>query len=125
MKYRPIKSLAQYKSYESYLEKGLWIKNPKPADKESIDLLIALIKEWDANHGTVSTFLPVAPAADPIERLAGLMKTNQINPSDLASAINISQSAISDILNYKKELSEDIISRLSQKFAVDPEIFCK
>src|SRR5882762_5056217 len=117
--------MAQYKSYESYLEKLLWIKEQSPSEKESTERLIMLIKEWDAVHNTVSSILPVSPAADPIERLVALMKANKMKPSDLASSIHISQSVMSDILNYKMELSEEIISKLSERFSVAPETFHK
>jgi antitoxin component HigA of HigAB toxin-antitoxin module len=125
VQYRPVKSLAQYKSYESYLEKLLWIREQSPSEKESIETLITMIKKWDADHGTISSILPVAPAEDPIERLVALMKENKIKPSDLASSIHISQTVMSDILNYKMELSGDIINRLSQQFSVAPETFHK
>jgi antitoxin component HigA of HigAB toxin-antitoxin module len=125
VQYKPIKSLAQYKSYESYLEKLLWNKEQSPNEKVSTEILITMIKKWDADHDTVSSILPVASAADPIERLVTLMKANKIKPSDLATTIRISQSIMSDILNYKMELSDDIISRLSEKFSVAPETFHK
>jgi antitoxin component HigA of HigAB toxin-antitoxin module len=125
VQYRPIKSLAQYKSYESYLEKLLWIREQSSSEKESTESLITMIRKWDADHDTVSSVLPATPSEDPIERLVALMKTNKIRPSDLASAIHISQSVMSDILNYKMELSEDIISKLSEKFIVPPKTFHK
>jgi len=84
-----------------------------------------MIKKWDADHGTISSILPVTPAEDPIEKLVSLMKENKIKPSDLASSIHISQTVMSDILNYKMELSEDIINRLSQQFSVAAETFRK
>lgn len=125
MQYKPVKSLAQYKSYESYLEKLLWITEPSVSDKESTESLISTIKKWDADHGTHSSILPVKAAIDPIERLLSLMKANNIRPSDLAGSIRVSQTVMSDILNYKAELSEDIISKLSEKFGVLPETFRK
>lgn len=123
MHYRTIKTLAQYKSYESYLEKLLWIENKLPYDQEKIDQLISLIREWDANHHSVSSALPVAKEVDPIAQLIGLMEKNNINPSDLASALHISQSEISDVLNAKKILSEELILKLSEKFGVSPDLF--
>ena len=125
MQYKPIKSLAQYKSYESYLEKMLSIDEQSPSEKESTEILIMLIRKWDADHDTLSSILPVAPAADPIERLVALMKANKIKPSALASSIHISRSVISDILNYKMELTDEIGIKLSQKFGVAPETFQK
>ena len=61
--YRTIKSLAQYKSYESYLGKLLGVKDKLPSELEKIENLY------------------VATAKDPIERLIGLMEKNKINPA--------------------------------------------
>lgn len=125
LQYKPVKSLAQYKSYESYLEKLLWIKEKSDAEKESIDLLISLIEKWDAEHNTKSLILPKAPPRDPILALDNLMKENKINSSDLATSLGISQSGISDILNYRQELSDELIAKLSQRFKVSQEVFSK
>ncbi len=125
MLYRPIKSVAQYKSYESYLEKLLWIKEKSPSEKESTDSLIMLIKKWDADHGTVSSFIPVPPAPDPVKLLEALMKENKVNSSDLATTLGISQSGISDILHYRKELSGDMIARIAERFKISPDLFTK
>jgi antitoxin component HigA of HigAB toxin-antitoxin module len=125
LQYKPVKSLAQYKSYESYLEKLLWIKEKSESEKESIQQLISLIGKWDADHLTTSSVIPKAPQRDPIEVLDGLMKANKINSSDLATTLGISQSGISDILNYRQELSDDLIAKLSQKFKVSLDVFSK
>ena len=125
MQYKPVKSLAQYKSYESYLEKLLWIKEKSESEKESVQHLISLIGKWDADHMTSSSVIPKAPLRDPIEALDKLMKANKINASDLATTLGISQSGISDILNYRQELSDELIVKLSQKFKVSLDVFGK
>ena len=125
LQYKPVKSLAQYKSYESYLEKLLWIKEKSESEKESVKNLISLIGKWDADHMTSSSVIPKAPLRDPIEVLDGLMKANKINASDLASTLGISQSGISDILNYRQELTDELIAKLSQKFKVSLDVFSK
>ncbi|MDP4129930.1 MAG: helix-turn-helix transcriptional regulator [Bacteroidota bacterium] len=123
MQYRPIKSLPQYKSYESYLEKLLWIKDRSPSEQEEVDLLISLIKTWDGVNGTKSAVLPEPIRIDPVNILDRLMKENKINASDLATALNLSQSGMSDLLNYRKEISPEIIAKLSERFQVTPDIF--
>jgi antitoxin component HigA of HigAB toxin-antitoxin module len=125
LQYKPVKSLAQYKSYESYLEKLLWIKEKSETEKEAVAQLISLIGKWDADHDTVSAVIPKAPPRDPILALDGLMKENKINPSDLATTLGISQSGISDILNYRQELSDELIAKLSQQFKVSLDVFSK
>jgi antitoxin component HigA of HigAB toxin-antitoxin module len=125
LQYKPVKSLAQYKSYESYLEKLLWIKEKSDTEQESIDLLVSLIEKWDTEHSTKSLILPKAPPRDPILALDNLMKENKVNPSDLATSLGISQSGISDILNYRQELTDELIAKLSQRFKVSQEVFSK
>ena len=118
MQYRTIKSLAQYKSYESYLVRLLSIKDKSVSEKESIESLISLIKKWDGDHNTLSSFLPICPLEDPVERLISLMKKNNMRPSDLATAIQISQTALSDILNHKRDITPDIISRIAKQLGM-------
>jgi antitoxin component HigA of HigAB toxin-antitoxin module len=93
----------------------LSIDDKSESEKESIDSLISLIKKWDGDHNTFSSSLPITLPENPLERLVSLMKKKNIRPSDLATAVHISQTALSDILNHKKELTPDIISRISKK----------
>ena len=86
-----------------------------------MDTLISLIEQWDRDNGSVSSVLPVAVPADPIKILDVLMKENKVNASDLATSLGISQSGMSDILNYRRELTPDILSKLSQRFGVKLE----
>jgi antitoxin component HigA of HigAB toxin-antitoxin module len=125
LQYKPVKSLAQYKSYESYLEKLLWINEKSEADRQSIEILISLIGKWDADHNTHSSIIPKSVPPDPIVILDGLMKENKINPTDLASTLGISQSGILDILNYRQELTDELISKLAQRFNVPLNTFKK
>jgi antitoxin component HigA of HigAB toxin-antitoxin module len=118
VQYRTIKSQAQYKSYESYLVRLLSVKDKSESEKESIESLISLIKKWDEDHNTLSSFLPIMPPIDPLERLVSLMKNKNIRPSDLAIAIKISQTALSDILNHKRNLTPEIISRISKQMGI-------
>jgi len=118
LQYRTIKSLAQYKSYGSYLVRLLSIKDKSVSEKESIESLISLIKKWDGDHNTLSSFLPFSLPEDPVERLISLMKKNNMRPSDLATAIQISQTALSDILNHKRGLTPDIIARITKQLGM-------
>src|SRR5450755_1454186 len=86
LQYKPVKSLAQYKCYESYLEKLLWIEEKSETDRQSIDILISLIRKWDSDHHSISSIIPKSAPRDPIVILDRLMNENKINPSDLASA---------------------------------------
>ena len=125
MLYRRVKSLAQYKAYMSYLEKLNDKENKSENDNESIDLLHSLIKHWEAEHQMATVMIPASSPADPVIILDRLMTKNKLSPSILASALSISQSTITDILNYKQELSEDLISKISQWFKVSRDVFRK
>ena len=125
MQYKPVKSLPQYKSYESYLEKLLWIEKRSASEQDEVDQLITLIKKWDEVNGSTSHVLPPAPVNDPVKQMDVLMKEQKVNSSDLATVLGISQSAMSDILNYRKELSAELISKLSLRFKVPKDVFEK
>jgi antitoxin component HigA of HigAB toxin-antitoxin module len=118
VQYRPIKSLAQYKSYVMYLGRLSPIKDKSESEIESMESLISFIKNWDLEHNTVSISVPVTAPYDPIERLISIMKKNNIRLSDLATALQISQTALSDILNHKRELTIDIIARISKQLGM-------
>jgi antitoxin component HigA of HigAB toxin-antitoxin module len=109
--YRPIKSLAQFKSYESYLEKLQWIGNKTPADKKAIEELTAYIREWNKENGS-------GTKNDSIELLVQIMNRNNIRPSELASEFNLSQSTIADILNYRTPLPDALIQKLAVRFDI-------
>ena len=125
MQYKPVKSLPQYKSYESYLEKLLWIEKRSASEQDEVDQLITLIKKWDEVNGSTSHVLPLPPVNDPVKQMDVLMKEQKVNSSDLATVLGISQSAMSDILNYRKELSDELISKLSLRFKVPKDVFEK
>jgi antitoxin component HigA of HigAB toxin-antitoxin module len=118
VQYRPIKSLAQYNSYVMYLGRLSLIKDKSESEIESMESLISFIKNWDLEHNTVSISVPVTAPYDPIERLISIMKKNNIRLSDLATALQISQTALSDILNHKRELTTDIIARISKQLGM-------
>jgi antitoxin component HigA of HigAB toxin-antitoxin module len=123
LQYKTIKSLAQYKSYESYLEKLLWIKSRSSTEQEDVNRLISLIQEWDRNNGSVSAVLPPPVPVDRVKILEGLMKEHKVNSNELATILGESQSGMADLLNYRKEFTPEIISKISKRFAVSPDIF--
>lgn len=116
LKYKVIKNKSQYKEYCNILE-GLVISSVKSkAIKEEIDLLTLLIEKWDTEHNTFEEL-------DPIQLLHSLMTERNMKAKDLVSLLEVSKGYVSDILNYKKGLSKDVIRKLAEQFKVSQEAF--
>ncbi|WP_460766021.1 helix-turn-helix domain-containing protein [Niabella terrae] len=82
--------------------------------KDEIALLTLLIEKWDEVHNTFEEL-------DPIQLLQSLMKEHDLKAKDLAPVLNMSKGYISDILNYKKGLSKQVIRKLAARFKISHE----
>ena len=111
IKYKIIKSEAQYQEYCEILETLL-----NNNDIDEIELLTLLIEKWDEEHNSFQD-------ADPIELLRSKMKEQKLKPKDLVDILGVSKGLVSDILNYKKGLSKEIIRKLSIHFKLSQEAF--
>lgn len=116
LKYTIIKSKSQYKDYCKLLEKLLESKSKVKNHTDEIELLTVLIEIWDSEHNSFN-------GSDPIELLKNLMQESDMRPKDLISILKISKGLISDILNYKKGLSKEVIRILSNHFKISQEAF--
>jgi len=116
MKITIIKSVTQYKEYCDALEKLLEKGGNSKDVQDEIELLTLLIERWDAEHTTLSE-------VDPIELLHSLMHDQKMKAKDLVGILGVSKGLVSDILNYKKGLSKEIIRTLSRYFKVSQEAF--
>ncbi len=116
LQYKVIKSLSQYKSYCRLLEELVTDKRKYKANEDAVDLLTLLIETWDREHRTFTD-------ADPVELLAFLMKENKYKSIGLANELKMSKSLISDILNYRRGFSKEIIRKLAERFKVNQETF--
>src|SRR5258706_6011411 len=117
LKYKVIKTEKQYDEYCRILH-DLDFSNKKKSRKidEEIDLLMVLIEKYDEEH-TIFNDL------DPVELLRSLMKDHQLKSIDLANKLKVSPGLISDIINYKKGFSKDIIRHLASLFKLSQEAF--
>jgi len=115
LKYKIIKTEEQYQEYVSKLEQLLSIE-PEKSVQEEIELLTLLIEKWDEEHNSFEL-------ADPIQLLRSLMVENRLKNKDLVSILGVSKGLVSDILNYKKGLSKEIIRRLAKYFSLSQEAF--
>ncbi|HEX2630235.1 MAG TPA: hypothetical protein VHM26_14510 [Chitinophagaceae bacterium] len=51
------------------------------------------------------------------------MKDHKLRATDLANFLQISKGYMSDILNYKKGFSKEVIRKLADRFKVQQEVF--
>ena len=116
--FKVIKSVKQYKEYCNALEELVMPKKKTQAHQDAIDLLTLLIEKYDEEHNTFGD-------ADPVELLTYLMKENKLKSVDLANELEISKSLVSDILNYRRGLSREVIRKLASRFKVSQELFNK
>ena len=109
LQYKVIKTITQYKSYCNLLEELVMVKKKTKEQQDTIDLLTLLIEKWDEAHNTFAE-------TDPVELLDYLMKENKIKATDLAKELEISNSLVSDIINYRRALSKENIRKLTLSF---------
>lgn len=84
--------------------------------KDEIELLTLLIEKWDEENNSFDD-------VDPITLLHSLMEERNLKAKDLVEILGVSKGLVSDILNYKKGLSKEIIRSLSDYFKVSQEAF--
>lgn len=114
--YKVIKTERQYFDYCAELEELVALKKRSKEQRETIELLTLLIGKWDEEHNAYED-------ADPIELLRYLMDENKLRSVELAKALAISPSLVSDILNYRRGLSKELIRKLAERFKVSQELF--
>lgn len=116
LKYKVIKSEAQYNKYCDQLEVLLDNSAGTKSQEDEIELLTLLIEKWDEEHNTFDE-------ADPVEILKSLMKDHKMKAVDIATLVGVSEGLVSDMLNYKKGFSKETIRILSARFKLNQEAF--
>jgi HTH-type transcriptional regulator/antitoxin HigA len=86
------------------------------SNEDEIELLTLLIENWDQKHASFSEL-------DPVQLLQSFMKTHQLKSKDLVEMLQVSKGYVSDILNYKKGFSKNIIRILANHFKVNQAAF--
>lgn len=122
MKYAEITDKKQYNEYvKRHLELGNLLAAGKGTeDTEREYYILDLIIE-DYTQKQVNPFDELTP----VYLLKALMSEYEYSGTKLSKELNISPSVISDILNYKRGFSKDLIRKLAEKFKVNPEAFLK
>lgn len=116
--YKIIKNKVQYKEYCDELEELVFSESKTSSDKEKIELLTLLIEKYDEEHNSFNEL-------DPIQLLIVLMENHNLKAKNLADMLGVSKGLVSDILNYKKGLSKDLIRILATHFKVSQEALNK
>ena len=116
LKYKVIKSGEQYDEYCQLLEQLAFQENTTPEVEEDIELLTVLIEKYDQEYNTFEE-------VDPITMLKSLMEDHNLKAKDLVNILGVSKGLVSDILNYKKGLSKEVIRKLSEHFSMNQEAF--
>lgn len=115
LKYTIIRSRDQYDTYCRCLEELLGT-NIDEAVQDEIDLLTLLIETYDEAHNSFTEL-------DPVALLRSFMAEHHLRPQQLVELLGVSKGYVSDILNYKKGLSKDVIRKLATHFKVRQEAF--
>jgi len=115
LKYTVIKDKSQYEEYCNQLE-GLLSGDINSAIQDEVDLLTLLIEKFDEENNTFKE-------SDPITLLRSFMQDHHLKPQHLVDILGISKGYVSDILNYKKGLSKEVIRKLADYFKVRQEAF--
>ena len=117
LKYKVIKTEKQYDEYCKILH-DLDFSNKRKSKRveDEIELLTVLIEKYDAEHN-------IFDELDPVQLLRSFIKDHNLKAKDLVEILGISKGYVSDILNYKKGLSKDVIRKLAGYFKVSQETF--
>jgi len=117
MKYTKIKTDDQYNLYSDRHEK-LTFKDYKK-NRDEIELIEILIDEYE------SRTIEFKPKMNPIEVLEYLIEENNLSKAQLARDLKVSRQLITDVLNYRRDLSKSMIIKLSKRFKLNSSIFTK
>ncbi|HEY5464939.1 MAG TPA: helix-turn-helix domain-containing protein [Hanamia sp.] len=116
LKYKVITSEKQYDEYCQTLEELVFSTPKTKGTKEEISLLTLLIEKWDEKHNVFND-------VDPIRLLQSFMEEHKLKPKDLVGLLGVSKGYVSEIINYKKGLSKEVIRKLADYFKVRQEAF--
>lgn len=106
---------AENRSFIETLEKLTAKENVSAAEGQLIELLVVLVKDYEARHCSL-------PDAGPLDIIRHLMDEHELRQKDLVDVFG-TESIVSDVLNGKRELQKEHIKRLSKRFNVSPAVF--
>jgi len=117
MKYKKIADFGQYNKYCNRHEE-LVMEDPDIYIDE-IELLAILIDEFDRRENEFKSDL------NPVEILNSILDEENITNAELAKEIGTSRQLISENRRYRRNISKDIVMKLSDRFKMRPEAFSR
>ncbi len=89
---------------------------------EELDLLELLIEDYD---NRIIESIGNNEDMNPVEILQYLMEENNLSKAELARQIDVSRQLITEILNYKRNISKKMITKLSSRFKMQAIAFSR
>lgn len=117
IRYKKIKTLEQYNSYCDIHEQ---LMEDEKQYIDDLELLEVLMDEYEARMTKVKI-----QDLNPIELLETLLRDNQLSQSDLAKQIGVSKQLMSDVLNYRRNISKSLVKKLANFFSMSEEAFSR
>ncbi|MEZ4989815.1 MAG: helix-turn-helix domain-containing protein [Saprospiraceae bacterium] len=118
LKYTIIKSLSQYTEYCD-IHESLMMKED-PGANDEIELLELLIEDYDQRIMDTK-----GEGLNPVELLRSLIRDGNMTQSELAKSIRVSKQLISDVLGYRRNISKDLMIKLSNFFSMSLAAFSR
>ncbi len=86
---------------------------------EEIELIQILIDEYEKRT------IERPEGMKPVEMIQYLIEENGLTKSQLAKELKVSRQLITDILNYRRNISKTMINKLSERFSLNPSAFSR
>jgi HTH-type transcriptional regulator / antitoxin HigA len=113
---RPIRSNGELNSAVAVLDRLIDRAPLLPEEQDYLRVLGGLVREYEEKT------IPVRPSTDS-EMLQFLMEANGLNQNQMAAAMNIPASTVSEILSGRRKLTRTHIGRLTARFSIPSAAF--
>lgn len=110
---KPIRNEADYRKAMALL-KSLWGAEADTPERDTLDLLVALIDDYENTNDPID--LP-----DPVDAILFRMEQQNLTRKDLEPILG-SRGRVAEILNRKRPLSLEMIRRLHAELGIPAEI---
>lgn len=110
--------MEQYNEYSNLHEKLMIADDENSIDE--IELLELLIEDFDKKlvNSRVGEL-------NPVDLLKTLLRDANLSQVEFAKSIGISKQLLSDILNYRRNISKELVLKLSEYFAMSQTAFSR
>lgn len=112
MAIRPIRTRKDHREALAEIER-LWNAKRGTAAYDRLDVLVTLVEAYERKH------VPL-PAPDPVEAILFRMEQQGLTRKDLEPMIG-SRARVSEVLNYKRDLTLPMIRALHDKLGIPAE----